>query len=150
MKSRSETTPQHAGSSGESVPVASAAPRARRPRRAAAGAGRKFQPATCPQCHTVTLHGVAAEGLTIHLDPTPLTTTTEAQAILAGRATWHMTPNLEACWRTSSKIRHWPAANTREHAVFADHVCDQPIPATISSWAWGPHAPAPISEEPPF
>lgn len=110
----------------------------------------RFQPTTCHHCHAVTLHGIAAEGLTIHLDPTPLDATTEAQALIAGHATWHMTPDLEVCWRTNGKIRYWPATNTREYAVFADHVCGQPIPATISSWAWEPHAPTPISEEPPF
>lgn len=110
----------------------------------------KFQPSTCRHCHHITLHGITAEGLSTHLDPTPLNTHTEAQSLIADRATWHMTRNMETCWRSSTKITWWPAGNHPNYAVFAEHQCGNPIPATISSWAWGPHAPAPTSEEPEF
>ena len=137
----------------EQAATAAIAPDVRRPRRAAVGAARtthRFRPTTCPRCHSVTLHGIAAEGLTVHLDPTPLDPTTEASSLVAGRATWHMTRDLEVCWRTASKITHRPAGNHTDLAVFAEHACHNPIPATISGWAWGPHAPAPTSEEPGF
>jgi len=110
----------------------------------------RFRPTTCPRCHSVTMHGIAAEGLTVHLDPTPLYPTTEASSLVVGRATWHMTRDLEVVWRTASKITHRPAGNHTDLAVFAEHACHNPIPATISGWAWGPHAPAPTSEEPGF
>ena len=110
----------------------------------------KFQPSTCPQCNQVSLYGMVAEGHLVHLDPTPLDATTEVSALLDGRVTWHMTRDLEVCWRTGSKITYRPAGNHTDYAVFAEHRCHQPIPASISSWAWGPHAPAITPEEPQF
>lgn len=116
----------------------------------AAQTSRLFQPSTCRHCHHITLHGITAEGLSTHLDPTPLNTHTEAAALIAGRMTWHMTRNMETCWRSPSKITWRPAGNHADYAAFAEHECGNPIPATISSWAWGPHAPTPTSEEPGF
>ena len=110
----------------------------------------KFQPSTCPRCSEITLCGMVAEGYLAHLDPTPLDDASEARALAAGQVTWHMTTDREVTWRTSTKIAYRPAGNHRDYAVFAEHRCHQPIPASISSWAWGPHAPAITPEGPQF
>jgi len=110
----------------------------------------RFTPSTCSRCRAITLHGIVAEGLATHLDPTPLDATEEARALVAGRTTWHVTRDLEACWRTASKIRHRPAGNYADLAILATHVCAEPIPTTIIRWAWAPPPRQAITEEPMF
>jgi hypothetical protein len=113
------------------------------------GTGRAFHPTICPRCSSITLAGIA-EGLTIHLDPTPLNATSEAASLVAGRSTWHMTSDREVCWRTASKVAYWPAGNYLTYAVFARHQCHAPITVTITGWCWVRSAATPIPEEPGF
>lgn len=111
-----------------------------------------FKPANCPTCHTITLHGITAEGLTTRLDPTPLTPQTEAAALAAGRHTYHLTRNREATWRSAFRITTQPAGNHPDYAALAIHACHQPIPPTINAWCWTPTPtpPANPDQPPPF
>jgi hypothetical protein len=58
-----------------------------------------------------------------------------------------MTRNLEVIWRSGTRITYHPAGNHQDYAAFAEHSCGNPTPATISSWAWGPHAPTVTSDD---
>ena len=111
----------------------------------------QFHPTTCPQCHQITLHGYTDAGLTQHLNPTPLTPTTEL-AILTqpdGR-TYQMNRNREAIWRDASKIRYYPAGNHPTYAVFAAHHCGQHIADQLTTWCWETPTHTPTSQEPQF
>jgi hypothetical protein len=58
-----------------------------------------------------------------------------------------MSRNLEVIWRSGTRITYHPAGNHQNYAAFAEHSCGNPTPATISSWAWGPHAPTDTSDD---
>ena len=154
MKSRSKTAPTLPRSTSEHTSTVHTAPTSRRPIRAGDGAhplGTKFNPSTCHRCHAITLAGYAAEGVLIHLDPTPLNITTEIDVLRAGRRSWHMTRNLEVIWRSGTRITYQPAGNHRDYAAFAEHGCGHRTPVTISAWSWAQHAPSlSHSKEPGF
>ena len=111
----------------------------------------QFKPSTCPRCHAITLHGYTDAGLTQHLNPTPLTPTTELTILTQsdGR-TYQMNRNREVIWRDASKIRYYPAGNHPTYAVFAAHHCGQHIADQLTTWCWETPTHTPTSQEPLF
>ena len=100
-----------------------------------------FKPATCPKCHTATLHGIA-DGITRHLEPRALTDHGEYHAIAAGLRTYNLHPDRTAMPRTISHI----VAPDR-HPRLAQHACgqqygDQALP--------GPRPRPADHDDPPF
>lgn len=115
----------------------------------AVGVKRAAQLRACPQCKALVLtawdHDTAA--CLIHLDPTPLTTEGEINALLERRATY------DAEIRNHSEIvfehRHsWRIRAPRRHTVLAIHACPNSDPPDLS---WLPaDAAASYPDEPPF
>lgn len=111
------------------------------------GHTRQPKPSHCPQCQAPTLtcldDDVAA--LTIHVDPHPLTPTSELQAHLTGRHTYtltHRRNHQQLDQRTPTTITRYPP-NT--HTVHAQHKCGHPLGTPKP-----PPPKQPQPENPPF
>lgn len=105
---------------------------------------------TCPTCRHTTITGLDADlaALPAIVDPSPLTSLSEAFAIMAGRITYALVVGrggrLELDHRTSFHI-----AGKRQVDVLATHVCNtSPLPSQPSVYQRTVAAPA--GSEPPF
>lgn len=92
------------------------------------------KPGTCTHCHAPVLRARAGRiaALDVIADPTPIDSTTEILARLAGHLTWHLTTNTlgtqRITWRTSFHIRAGPP----KHPVLRDHHCPpHPVQGTL-------------------
>lgn len=105
---------------------------------------------TCPSCGALTLTAYTGHPgqYLITVDPTPLTTHSEAAALLAGRATY----DAEIANNGSITFQHRHVHRIRvprKHPVLADHAC----PGTPANLTWLPTPPdraAAYTDDPPF
>jgi hypothetical protein len=100
-------------------------------------------------CRGLTVAGIDDNGLDAWCEPGPLSRTGEAEALLAGRATWDLYAGNALTWRTASAVRHRPAGDDHR-PVLAAHRCGDPLPA---AWLAPPSprpATAPTTEGMPF
>lgn len=108
----------------------------------------------CKVCKTRVLTGLDDDACAAPatVDPTPLDTTGEALALLAGRATYDLTrrgDRYELDHRSPLTIRTHPPGS-RPSDVLTDHRCHAPsLPAAPSAHQPRP-APAGCTDDPPF
>ncbi len=100
-----------------------------------------MKPTTCRACGQPVINVLATDiGLTVTLDPTPLTIAGGCYAVLSGRSTYDVIP---ASKRFASEVLHrlaYMLGSEPQGAIHADHTCGQPIPA---AWSAPPPPPAP-------
>ena len=105
----------------------------------------------CPRCRALTLVGlddtIAARPATV--DPSALTRSDEAAALLSGRATYHLRRDpARNRWLIRSRDRWQIAGRPADTTlVVAEHACGQPLGAPIDL---RPVPPVPPSEGAPF
>lgn len=99
-------------------------------------------------CRGLTVAGIDDNGLSTWCEPTPLSPSGEAEALLSGRATWDLFGGSGLTYRRAAAIAYRPAGDHRR-PVLAEHLCGQSLPAAWLAPRVTP-ATAPTSTEVPF
>ena len=93
------------------------------------GLTRNAEIRTCRTCRQHCLAGIAITGLDTWLEPQPLHTAGELQALLDCRKTYSLYAGKQLVPRDRHWISNYPAGHAKR-PTFATHTCGQPIPTT--------------------
>lgn len=121
------------------------------------GIARRARARLCPKCGDPIMVGLDADvaAYPAKCDPTPLNALGEVQALMTGRATWHLNyigGRYEINYRYAEHIKAHPAGSDPRVEVLAEHKCGMATPVNLrGAYMDTPHTrKANDNDEPPF